>query len=88
MPISMLLAMALGQAATPQAQPPRQRPPVDRAARADRLFAMADTDGNGQLSRPELRAARERIRERRMERRGGGDGRGWRNPGQQGQSSN
>lgn len=88
MPISMLLAMALGQAPAPSgAQTPPRRPPVDRQERFDRMFARADTNGDGQLSRAELQAARERMRERRMERRearGEGGGPGWRGPAHQG----
>jgi len=85
--VTMLMAAALGQAAT--AAPVRGGPRMerggqhmDRAARMDRFFQMADTDHNGQLSRAELQVARDRMRERRMERRanggqwGGGKG-GW-----------
>lgn len=39
---------------------------------ADRFFAMADTDHNGQISKPEFEAARSKMREHRMERREGG----------------
>lgn len=81
----MMIMMALALAAGQSAQPP-MRPRMDPDKRMERLFDMADTDRNGQLSRAELKAGMERMREHRMEmreRRGGPGGPGgMRRPGQ------
>lgn len=52
------------------------RGPMGRGFDLDRMFAIADTDRNGQLSKAEVRSAMETMRERHMQRREGRDDRG------------
>lgn len=71
----MIFAMMLSAVAA-QGLPPH-RPGMDPEHRAERFFDMADVNHDGQISRAEFLAARQRMeahRRERMARRAGGRG--------------